>query len=189
LPLNPNSYPKALEPVRSHFDYLVSRQYRYRYIVFFNINICRNNLEDVKEMTEIARANGIVTDYHINESPMLEESYFKHYNENDAFIRPDDWPKVDSLVDWLIEKNRSGDKMVNSVHRLEETKAFMRGKLQEWNCRAGQNNVIIRVDGTLAPCFPMCSATHDWGAIVDPRFDPGELREMKKGCQPIASPP
>jgi hypothetical protein len=25
----------------------------------------------------------------------------------------------------------------------------------EWNCRAGQNNVIIRTDGTVAPCFPM----------------------------------
>jgi hypothetical protein len=25
----------------------------------------------------------------------------------------------------------------------------------EWNCRAGQNNLIIRTDGTVAPCFPM----------------------------------
>ena len=31
----------------------------------------------------------------------------------------------------------------------------------EWNCRAGQNNVIIRTDGTLAPCFPMYASPFD----------------------------
>jgi hypothetical protein len=89
---------------------------------------------------------------------------------------------VDSLLNWLIEKNKSGYQMVNSVQRLQETKAFVRmssgldlnkcgwygdgssgngeiaklletmqgivhepnGDLHfaEWNCRAGQNNVI-----------------------------------------------
>ena len=24
----------------------------------------------------------------------------------------------------------------------------------DWNCRAGHNNVIMRTDGTVAPCFP-----------------------------------
>jgi hypothetical protein len=97
------------------------------------------------------------------------------------------------LIDWLIEKNKSGYQMVNSVQRLEEIKTFMRmgggaadlktlgwngdgngtngtakhlastpgivqdasGELRfaEWSCRAGQNNVIIRTDGTVAPCF------------------------------------
>ena len=32
---------------------------------------------------------------------------------------------------------------------------FMKGRHFPWNCRAGQNSMIIRVDGTLAPCFPM----------------------------------
>ncbi len=176
--------PKALNPVRKYFDYLIHRQYRYGYMVFFNINICRNNLVDAKKLTEIAHANGIATDYHINESPMLEENHFEHYEENETFIRPEDWPKVDALVDWIIEKNRQGYKMVNSIQRLNEMKAFMRGKLQEWKCRAGQNNVIIRVDGTLAPCFPMYSATHDWGTIENPKFHVRQLTEMKKGCQP-----
>jgi hypothetical protein len=61
---------------------------------------------------------------------------------------------------------------------------FMRGKLQEWNCRAGHNNVIIRVDGTLAPCFPMYSATYDWGVVGRHRFETKQLEEMKDGCQP-----
>jgi hypothetical protein len=55
--------------------------------------------------------------------------------------------------------------MVNSVKRLQDMKDFMRGRVEAWNCRAGQNNVIIRVDGTLAPCFAMYSATYDWGTI------------------------
>ncbi|MGA7382930.1 MAG: radical SAM protein, partial [Terriglobales bacterium] len=63
---------KALTPVRKYCDYLIRKQYKYGYAVFFNINICRNNLEDVKQLTEIARDHGIATDYHLNESPMIE---------------------------------------------------------------------------------------------------------------------
>jgi MoaA/NifB/PqqE/SkfB family radical SAM enzyme len=176
--------PKALNPVRQYFDYLVKRQYRYGYTVFFNINICKNNLEDVKQLTEIARDNGIATDYHLNESPMTEQSHFQHLHDNITFITPEDYPKVDELVDWIIEKNKSGYKMVNSVRRLTEMKAFMRGKIQEWNCRAGQNSMIVRVDGSLAPCFPMYSATYDWGVIENHRFAVEQLAEMKQACQP-----
>jgi MoaA/NifB/PqqE/SkfB family radical SAM enzyme len=175
--------PKALAPVRKHFDYLIERQYRYGYSVFFNINICKNNLEDVQQLTEIAHQNGIATDYHINESPMLEQEHFQHMQNNITFIEKEDWPRVDALIDWLIEKNRSGYKMVNSVRRLNDMKAFMRGKVEPWNCRAGQNSLIIRVDGTLAPCFPMYSARHDWGVVGDHNFQVPQLNEMKKECQ------
>ncbi len=175
--------PKALSPVRRYFDYLIKKQYRYGYIVFFNINICRNNLEDVKQLTEIAHDNGIATDYHINESPMIEQEHFQHLSENSTFITKEDWPRVDAVVDWLIDKNKSGYKMVNSVKRLNDMKQFMRGKVEPWNCRAGQNNVLIRVDGTLAPCFPMYSATYDWGAIENHKFEVRQLNEMKQECQ------
>jgi MoaA/NifB/PqqE/SkfB family radical SAM enzyme len=175
--------PKALTPIRAYFDHLVKRQYRYGYMVFFNINICRNNLEDVRELTEIARAHRLATDYHINESPMLEPEHFAHMNDNVTYIRQEDWPRVDEVVDWLIEKNRSGYKMVNSVKRLNDMRDFMRGKVQEWSCRAGHNNVIIRVDGTLAPCFPMYSATYDWGVVGRHKFEAGQLRDMKKTCE------
>jgi pyruvate-formate lyase-activating enzyme len=56
--------PKALAPVRSYFNYLVKKQYQYGYSVFFNINICRNNMDDVRQLMEIARDHGIATDYH-----------------------------------------------------------------------------------------------------------------------------
>ena len=175
--------PKALNPVRSYFDYLIKKQYPYGYSVFFNINICRTNLEDVKQLTEIAHDHGIITDYHINESPMIEQSHFKHEDENDTFFRPEDFPEVDALIDWLIEKNRGGYKMVNSIQRLSEMKDFLRGKVKPWNCRAGQNSLIIRVDGSLAPCFPMYSATYDWGAIENHKFEVEQLDEMKQSCQ------
>jgi MoaA/NifB/PqqE/SkfB family radical SAM enzyme len=175
--------PKALSPVRRYFDYLIKKQYRYGYVVFFNMNICRTNLDDIKRLTEIAHDNGIATDYHINESPMIEQPHFKHADENSTYITKEDWPKVDKLIDWLIERNRSGYKMVNSVKRLNDMRDFMRGKVEPWNCRAGQNNVIIRVDGTLAPCFPMYSATYDWGTIGNHKFEVGQLNEMKQECQ------
>ena len=73
--------------------------------------------------------------------------------------------------------------MVNSVKRLQEMKAFMRGKVERWDCRAGQNSLIIRTDGTLAPCFPMYSATCDWGTVEKHKFDAARLEHMKHGCQ------
>ena len=81
--------PKALAPVRSYFDYLVKKQYQYGYSVFFNINICRNNMDDVRQLTEIAHDHGMATDYHINESPMMDQPDFKHMQNNETFITPE----------------------------------------------------------------------------------------------------
>jgi len=58
--------PKALLSIEPQFRYLVDRQKKYGYLVFFNINICRNNIKDVKLLTEIAHQNDIGTDYHLN---------------------------------------------------------------------------------------------------------------------------
>ena len=175
--------PKAMVPIRPYFDYLVRKQYKYGYSVFLNINICRNNLEDVKQLTELAHDHGIATDYHICESPLTEQTHFDLYENNPTFIRPEDHEAVGELVDWLVEKQNSGYKMVNSTQRLSEMKSFIKGELHDWNCRAGQNSMIIRVDGTLAPCFPMYSAGYDWGTIENHKFEPAQLKEMKKTCQ------
>jgi len=218
------SLPKAFVPAQRNLEHVMRKQYVYGYMVFFNINICRNNLEDVRLLTEYAHANRLATDYHINETPMLEQDeHFKHLNDNPTYIRPEDWREVDRLVDWIIEKNKAGYQMVNSVQRLQEMKAFIRmssgldlrkygwygdgtgsngniakmlvdtpgiqqgedGGLHfsEWNCRAGQNNVIIRTDGTVAPCFPMYASSFDWGNIDQAKFDQTQLKQMKSTCQ------
>jgi MoaA/NifB/PqqE/SkfB family radical SAM enzyme len=216
--------PKSFVPASRNLAYLVRKQYVYGYMVFFNMNICRNNLEDVRLLTDYAHEHRLATDYHLNETPMLEQDHhFKHLNENPTYIRPEDWRAVDELIDWLIARNKSGYQMVNSASRLREMKAFMRmssgldlsrvgwygdgtgsgtdgeqllarmpgivrdesGSLRftDWNCRAGQNNVIVRTDGTVGPCFPMYSATYDWGAIENHKFGREQLDEMKKTCQ------
>lgn len=213
--------PKALVPARKNLEYLIRKQYVHGYMVFFNMNICRNNLQDIRLLTEYARDHRLATDYHLNETPMLQQDdHFKHLHENPTYIYPEDWRAVDELIDWIIEKNQAGYQMVNSVARLQEMKAFMRmssgldlrqvgwngdgtgagdtllagmpgivrgenGELQftDWNCRAGQNNVIIRTDGTVGPCFPMYAATYDWGTIEGHKFEQEQLGEMKKSCQ------
>src|SRR5579864_3090455 len=218
------SLPKAFVPSQRNLEHIMRKQYVYGYMVFFNINICRNNLDDVRLLTEYAHANRLATDYHINETPMLEQDeHSMHLNDNPTYIRPEDWRAVDDLVDWIIEKNKAGYQMVNSVQRLQEIKAFIRmssgldlrkygwygdgavsngdveqmltktpgikqgadGGLHfsEWNCRAGQNNVIIRTDGSVAPCFPMYASSFDWGNIDQAKFDQGQLKEMKTTCQ------
>ena len=176
--------PKALAPIRRHFDYLVKKQYSYGYLVFLNINITRRNMDDVVRLTEIAREHCLATDYHVNESPMMEQPDFKHSDDNDTFLRPEDLPKFDALIDWLVERKKQGYKMVNSATRISQMKQFARGELQEWNCRAGQNTLIIRTDGSLAPCFPMYTANYDWGTAEKPRFEREQLQKMKQSCQP-----
>jgi MoaA/NifB/PqqE/SkfB family radical SAM enzyme len=175
---------KAMAPIREYFEYLVKQQYRYGFMVFINICICRNNLDDVRQLTELAHEYGVATDYHIVESPMTVQPHFKHLEENPTFVRPQDMPLIDDPLDWLIDKQKQGYRMTNSTTRIGEMKRFMRGELQSWNCRAGQNTLIIRTDGTLAPCFPMYSANYDWGTIENPKFETTQLKEMKKSCEP-----
>ena len=215
--------PKALVPIEKNLDYLMRKQHVYGAMMFFNINICRNNRDDVRRLTEYAREHRFATDYHINETPMLDPGgHFQHFDNNPTYIRPQDWRATDELVDWIVEKNKSGYQMVNSVQRLLEMKAFMRmasgvdvrqcgwngdgsgtngetakmlatmpGIVEEegdvhfaeWSCRAGQNNIVVRTDGTIAPCFPMYAATCDWGTIERPKFDWRQLHEVKKTCQ------
>lgn len=99
-------------------------------------------------------------------------------------ITPEDFSKVDDLLDWLSEKNQSGYKMVNSVQHFKDMKSFMRRIVEPWSCRAGHNTSLIRTDGTLAPCFSMYSSTHDWGTVENPKFDFKQLKEMKLKCKP-----
>jgi MoaA/NifB/PqqE/SkfB family radical SAM enzyme len=140
-------------------------------------------MDDVRQLTEIAHDNDIGIDYHIVESPMLEAPHFKHLDGNSTYLTPEDYPTVDALIDWIIEKAEQGYKVVNQKERLAQMKQFMRGAVEPWGCRAGQNTLIIRVDGTLAPCFPMYSATYDWGTVGNPKFEKGQLNEMKKECE------
>ncbi len=177
---------KALAPIRKQFDYLVRKQYGYGYSVFLNINICRNNLQDVRELTEIAHNNGIATDYHINEEPLLaQDDHFTHNDaaENETYIRKQDWPQIMETIQWLTEKQDSGYKMVNSNARLWQMVDFMKGEHFPWNCRAGQNSMIVRVDGSLAPCFPMYTANYDWGTVENHKFETKQLDKQKETCQ------
>ena len=163
--------PKALEPIRGNFDYLVRRQSRYGYTVFLSINITRSNLEDVRALTEFGRENGIGTAYHLCER-----------SRGQAAFRSEELGGVDELLDYLIERNRAGWAMVNSSKHLEAMKKLVRGGAAPWPCRAGQNMVVCRTDGTLAPCYPMRECEGDWGSVGCPKFDARELGEMTEGC-------
>src|SRR6266571_8318923 len=73
------SLPKALVPAQKNLEHILRKQYVDGYLVFFNMNICRNNTEDVRKLTEYAHDHRVATDYHINETPMLEQDdHFKH---------------------------------------------------------------------------------------------------------------
>lgn len=175
--------PKAIVPIRKNFEYLIRKQYKYGYSVFLNINICRNNLEDVRKLTELAHDSGIATDYHICETPMMAQQKFQSIEDNPVFIREEDQGPIGEVIDWLVDKQNSGWQMVNSVERLKQMKTFIQHEMTEWGCRAGQSSLIIRTDGTLAPCFPTYSANHDWGTVENPKMDSSQLKVMKQSCE------
>jgi MoaA/NifB/PqqE/SkfB family radical SAM enzyme len=111
---------------------------------------------------------------------MIEQTHFKHLDDNSTYLTQEDYPKVDELLDYLTEKNRQGYIMVNSKAHLQDMKEFMRGKVKPWNCRAGQNSMLIRTDGTIAPCFPLYSANYDWGTIENHKFDFKQLGDEEE---------
>jgi len=174
--------PKALSRIRDQLEYLIAKEPEYGYITFLNINITRYNIEDAKELTEIANKLGIATDYHINEPPPITYENFPHHDDG-WWITPNEFEAVDKLVDWLIEKNKAGYPMVNSVEHLAAMKDFIRGRLKPWGCRAGELTMVIRLDGSFAPCFEFYGSNEDWGNLFEgPKFDRKALAEMKKNC-------
>jgi MoaA/NifB/PqqE/SkfB family radical SAM enzyme len=180
--------PKALLNIEPQFRYLVEQQKKYGYLLFFNINICRTNIKDVKLLTEIAHQNKIGTDYHLNEPPhgFVNTDHYQHKDDG-LHITPDRFEEVDELLDWLIEKQLQGWPMVNAVEHLRAFKDRMRGRLLPWDCRAGINGALIRPDGTLSPCFDMITHDADWGRIWDERFDRQRLEKLKEQCRPLCS--
>lgn len=174
--------PKALELIRSNFDHLVRLRNRYGYTVFLSINITRRNLEDVRLLTEFGREMGVATAYHLCEAPHGHQAASSpHCERGDAF-QPEDISRVDELLDYLIECNRTGYEMVNSTRHLGAMKSLLRDGLAPWRCRAGKNMVVFRTDGTLAPCYPLRELEHDWGEIGCPKFDSPALAELQQSC-------
>ena len=176
--------PKAFNRIKSRFEYLVKQADRYEYVPFLNINITNRNLQDVKELTELAFNYGIAADYHINEPPLIKYETYEHENEG-AWITENEFQEVDALIDWLIHKNLNGYTMVNSINHLKAMKLFIRGQQPGWTCRAGQLSMVIRLDGSFARCFEFYEDKEDWGNICDgPKFDRTRLAARKQECNP-----
>ena len=176
--------PKAFNRIKSQFEYLVKQAKRYEYNPFLNINITNRNLQDVKELSELAFNYGIAADYHINEPPLIKYETYEHENEG-AWITENEFQEVDALIDWLSHKNLNGYTMVNSVNHLQAMKLYIRGQQPGWTCRAGQLSMVIRLDGSFARCFEFYEDTEDWGNIYDgPKFDRTRLTARKQECNP-----
>ena len=67
-------------------------------------------------------------------------------------------------VGWNGDGTGAGDELTEKIKANSGITQDNDGDMRfaDWNCRAGQNNIVIRTDGTLAPCFPLYPATCDW---------------------------
>lgn len=173
--------PKALNRIRSQYEMLREKSSRGKFLVMFNINITPRNVEDVKELTEIAYRDRINVDYHVVEPPLKDQPHFQTSHDEIRFP-PADYQKVDELLDWLLEKYRQGYNMANSPQHFITAKRFLRGEPIAWDCRAGINTLVIRTDGRLTPCFEFFNDKSDWGMVGGPRFRRDRLDDLKKQC-------
>jgi hypothetical protein len=109
----------------------------------------------------------------VNSVPRLQEMK--------AFVRMSSGLDL-SQVGWYGDGTGTGEELLARMPGIVRDES---GGLRfaDWNCRAGQNNVIIRTDGTVGPCSPMYAAAYDWGTIDGDKFDSRQLGEMKKTCQ------
>jgi len=87
--------------------------------------------------------------------------HFRHLHDNPTYIQPRDWPVDSRRIGWNGNGTGTAAGLLASVPGISRTED---GELRfsDWKCRAGQGNVIVRTDGTVGTCFPMCSATYYW---------------------------
>lgn len=173
--------PKALSRVERNVGELIARHREHGFLVFLNVNITRDNLGDVKVLSDFALAHDIGVDYHVTEPPVVSQPHRPRFSD-DMSIDGDHLAEAEELVDWLVGRYRRGQPMVNSLEHLLAMKRFMRGELEPWGCRAGVSSSAIRTDGTLSPCFGRYAASEDWGRIGAPRFDSARLDALKATC-------
>jgi MoaA/NifB/PqqE/SkfB family radical SAM enzyme len=173
--------PKALRSIDSQYQALLEAKKRFGFLAFFNINITSSNLLDVRLLTEIAFSDDIGCDYHVIEPPVIPQPHIGH-DLHDLCITPDQWNDMDELIDFINDKVRQGLRIVNSRQHMQQMKNFVRGSSDPWPCRAGQNCIVVRIDGTLAPCFEMYSSIEDWGKLGQHQLDQARLKSLKNRC-------
>src|SRR6266567_553639 len=103
-----------------------------------------------------------------------KKDFWVYLATNARLLRPE---VTDHLAD-------AGIATVNFAVDTIKEKPGLPKAFEHVGCRAGQNWLIIRTNGTLAPCFPMYNASYDWGTVANQKFDVKQLSEMKKGCEP-----
>src|SRR5207253_1562631 len=80
-----------------------------------------------KDLATVVHDNGISDTIHINEAQMMHQRHFKHLHETEIDKQLHNYPVVDDLLEWLIDKERQGWKIVDSLPRLQNLKSIMRG--------------------------------------------------------------
>lgn len=173
--------PKSLNRLGPVFQHLVEQRHKYGYLVFLNVNVTSRNLEDVRDLTEIAYENDLGIDYHIAELPIVDEER-EAYKHREFLLTEEYWEELDTLVDWLIEKDTEGYTILNSKAHLSAMKDFARGKMEPWDCRAGRNAIAVHEDGSLSPCMGLYASKQDWGSIFNYKYDPEQLDAQLKKC-------
>ena len=175
--------PKAMVPIRSHFDYLVKKQYKYGYSVLPE----HQHLPQQSGRCAAVDRTG-ARQRHRDRLPHLRvaddrAAAFKHLREQSDVHprrRPSRGRGTDRLADREAELRLSHGEFGEAPGADE---GVHRGQSARLGLPRRHNSLIVRVDGTLAPCFPMYNASYDWGTIENHKFERKQLKDMKQECQ------
>jgi len=116
---------------------------------------------------------------------MMEQEHFNIFTKR-HYIRPQDFPVVDELLDWLIDKQRQGWKMsIRLLVLAEHERVHLRGGGEHWGMpRRTELADYSNQTGRWLRAFPCITLNYDWGTVGNQKFDVQQLSDMKKGCEP-----
>jgi len=101
-------------------------------------------------VTEIAHDAASPPNYHINETPMMSRTTSSISTRTVTYLTPDDWTKVDDLLDYLDDKRHNEGTRWSTRASTAGDEAAHAGAVHRGNAAPARTRLIIRTDGTLA---------------------------------------
>ncbi len=179
-------FDKNVEELQQNFD-LVLNSRKYGVHVKLNTVITRENVNDVYQLVELSRSKKMPISLHLIDGPMPQTPQ-KQYGwlRDNWHFRSQDYPTIETLSNWLIEKKPEGYPILNPIWYFERMKEMVKdGNHSGWKCQAGQHTLLINIQGKFAPCLALIWQDNEkWGNLKKEKWplDKEAMEEQLSIC-------
>jgi len=167
-----DGFDKNLAEAQQNFDLVLESRKRGVHVKL-NTVITRENVDDVYQLVELSRSKKIPISLHLieGEPPETPQKEYGWLQKNWHF-RNQDYPTLERLANWLIEKRKKGYPIANPAWYFERMKEMVRdGHHSGWKCLAGQHTLFINMRGEFAPCLALIwQENKKWGNLKEGKW-------------------